>query len=170
MAKSAASPSDAAGSGCWLLKSEPDAYSIADLARDRRTAWSGVRNYQARNFLRDGLKVGDRVLFYHSNAAPPGVAGVARVCRAAYPDHTAWQAGGPTFDPRSTPAAPVWMMVDVAFVEQFPRVVSLDELRARPELRDLLVLRRGQRLSVQPVEPRHFDLICRMGRKGTRPV
>ncbi len=145
------------------MKSEPDVFSIDDLERDGRTAWTGVRNYQARNFMRDEMRVGDGVLFYHSNAEPPGVAGLARVARAAFPDHSAWDPRSPYFDARSTREQPVWMMVEVEFVERLPRVLSLDELRAHPGLKDLLVLRRGQRLSVQPVERAHFDLIRRMG-------
>ena len=149
---------------CWLMKSEPDVFSIQDLARDRVTDWTGVRNYQARNFMRDDMRVGDAVLFYHSNAQPPGVAGLARVSRTARPDPTAWRKGGDAFDARSTAERPVWMMVEVEFVEAFPRVVSLDALRADPELGGLLVLRRGQRLSVQPVDPAHYQRICRLGR------
>ena len=149
---------------CWLMKSEPAVFSIQHLARDRVTDWTGVRNYQARNFMRDDMRVGDAVLFYHSNADPSGVAGLARVSRTARPDPSAWRKGDPAFDPRSTPDQPVWVMVEVEFVEAFPRVVSLDQLRADPALADLLVLRRGQRLSVQPVTPAHYQRVCRLGR------
>ena len=138
----------------WLMKSEPASYSIDDLARDDRAPWDGVRNYQARNFMRD-MRVGDTVLFYHSNATPPGVAGRAEVCREAYPDHTAWEAGSEHPDPRSSPEHPRWFMVDVCFVERFPRLVPLAELRADPALCDMPLLARGQRLSVMPVAPAH---------------
>lgn len=148
----------------WLMKSEPNEYSIDDLRRDGRTSWDGVRNYQARNFMRDVMQIGDGVLFYHSNANPPGIAGLARVCRTAHPDPTAWTPGDPHFDPRSTPERPVWVMVDVEFVEKFPRLITLNELRTLPGLDGLLVLKRGQRLSVQPVSPDHFECIVRRGR------
>ena len=146
------------------MKSEPDVFSIDDLAREKTAHWDGVRNYQARNFMRDAMRPGDGILFYHSSTEPPGVAGLARVQRPAYPDFTAWDKKSEYFDPRSTPDRPVWMMVDVAFVEKFPRFVSLADLRARTDLKGLLVLRRGMRLSIQPVDPRHFDLIVKMGR------
>lgn len=148
----------------WLVKSEPGAYSVDDLERDRKTCWDGVRNYQARNFMRDDMKVGDMVLFYHSSSSPPGVVGLARVCREAYPDDTAWDPADSHHDPRSTPVAPVWMMVDIEFQEKFAEIVSLEELRARPDLDGLLVTRRGQRLSVQPVQKRHFDKIRKLGK------
>ncbi len=147
----------------WLMKSEPTVYSIDDLARDGRTHWDSIRNYQARNFMRDEMRVGDLVLFYHSNASPPGVAGIARVCREAYPDFTAWDLKSKYFDPKSTPDDPIWMMVDVEFVEKFPHFVALAELKATKELAGMLVLRRGMRLSIQPVEPEHFALIRKMG-------
>jgi predicted RNA-binding protein with PUA-like domain len=106
----------------WLMKSEPESYSIADLERNGSTSWEGVRNYQARNFMRDDMRVGDPVLFYHSNASPPGVAGLARVSRESYPDHTSLDPGSPYFDPRATAAEPRWYMVDIEFVERFPAV------------------------------------------------
>lgn len=152
----------------WLIKSEPETYSIDDLRRDGRTHWDGVRNYKARNYLRDEMRVGDLVLFYHSNANPPGVAGVARVCRAGYPDHTAWDPRDPHYDPKSDPDAPTWYMVDVEFVEAFPTFVPLDTLKRTPELAGMLVVQRGQRLSVQPVEPEHFKRIRAMGRARPR--
>ena len=143
----------------WLMKSEPDVYSIADLKRDGRTAWTGVRNYQARNFMRDRMRVGDPVLFYHSNADPSGVAGVGRVAGPAYADPTQFDPAGDYFDPRATPAAPVWFLVDIAFVAAFPRLISLAEMKANPSLKGLLVLQRGSRLSIQPVTPAHFQII-----------
>src|SRR5690606_13531408 len=118
----------------WLMKSEPDVFSIDDLARVGVEPWNGVRNYQARNYMRDQMRVGDLVLFYHSNADPPGVAGVGRICREAYPDHTALDPASEYHDPRATPGNPIWCMVDVEFVEKFPRLVSLDEMRAHPDL------------------------------------
>jgi predicted RNA-binding protein with PUA-like domain len=151
---------------CWLLKSEPDEFSIDDLERRGRAPWDGIRNHQARNLLRDELRVGDLVLFYHSSVKPPGVAGVARVVREAYPDPSAQDPESPYFDPRATPERPIWVAVDVEFVERFPVFVTLDRLRTSPELADLLVIRRGQRLSVQPVGPAHFDFIRRLGRAG----
>lgn len=147
----------------WLMKSEPDVFGIADLEKKRVEHWDGVRNYQARNHMR-AMKVGDRVLFYHSNASPPGVAGLARVCREAYPDFTSWDPKSHYYDPRSTPEAPRWSMVDVEFEERFARLVPLDELKTARGLEDMLVIRRGMRLSVQPVTRRQFDIICRLGR------
>lgn len=143
----------------WLMKSEPDVYSIDDLARDGTTSWSGVRNYQARNFMRDDMKVGDLVLFYHSNAEPPGVAGIAKVVRTAHPDLTALDPRSPYHDLKATPENPIWQMVDVGFVAAFKRIVSLDELRADPALAGMLVIKRGMRLSVQPVDPAHFKRV-----------
>ncbi|MEM9153968.1 MAG: EVE domain-containing protein [Cyanobacteria bacterium P01_F01_bin.33] len=151
---------------CWLMKSEPQAYSIDDLARDRVTPWDGIRNYQARNFMRDRMQVGDRVLFYHSNIKPPGVVGLARVTSAAYPDFTAWNPQDPHYDPKSTSDNPVWMMVDVEFVEKFLNPVSLTDLKQHADLKGMLVIKRGMRLSIQPVEPEHFDIVCQMGRQA----
>lgn len=149
----------------WLVKSEEDVYSIRDLARDGVTGWEGVRNYEARNLLRDRMKVGDEVLFYHSNGRPPGVAGIARVVREGYPDPTAFDAASPYFDPRSRPENPRWFQVDLAFVEAFPRIVGLDEIGGVPKLAGMALLRRP-RLSVQPVSPEEFRLVVEMGRKG----
>ncbi len=146
----------------WLMKSEPDVFSIDDLARDGRTCWDGIRNYQARNFMRDEMHVGDLVLFYHSNAKPPGIAGLAQVCREAYPDYTAWDTRSAYFDERSTPDNPVWMMVDIEFVERFPEVLSLEELKSTPALADMKVVQKGQRLSVQPVSAAHMDAVLEM--------
>ena len=153
----------------WLMKSEPDVFSIEDLERTPSEPWDGVRNYQARNFMRDEMRVGDLVLFYHSNAKPPGVVGVARVHSEAYPDPTQFDPSSSYHDPKSSPEAPRWFLVEVAHVETFERVVPLDELKAAPELGDMLVVQRGQRLSVQPVEPRHFQHVLRMANAKTRP-
>ena len=145
-----------AGHRCWLMKSEPDVYSIDQLARDGQTPWEGVRNYQARNFMRDDMKVGDLILFYHSNATPPGVAGLARVSRAAYPDPAAFDPASAYHDPKSKPDAPTWLRVDVAYVAHLPCLVSLETMKGDPELTEMLVVQRGQRLSVQPVSVPHF--------------
>ena len=146
------------------MKSEPNTYSIDDLKRDRKTYWEGVRNYQARNFMRDEMQVGDQVLFYHSNADPAGVVGIAEVCKKAYPDFTAWDPKCKYFDPKSSEGKPTWMMVDLKFVEKFPHLIPLGELRNIPKLETMLLLKRGQRLSIQPVEKAHFDLIQKLGR------
>ena len=150
----------------WLVKSEPDVFGFDDLwsAPDRTTYWDGIRNFQARNFMRDHMRVGDQVLFYHSNAEPMGIAGVAEVVREAYPDHTAFDPGDPHFDAKSDPAAPTWMMVDVRAVERFPHVVTLAELRDAPGLEDMFVLQRGNRLSVTPVGAEEFEIVLRLGR------
>lgn len=147
----------------WLMKSEPDVFSIDDLKRDGSTPWSGVRNYQARNYMRDDMKVGDLVLFYHSSTEPPGVAGIGRVSRAAYPDAAAQDRSSEYYDPKSTAENPIWMNVDVAFVKKFRQLVTLDAIRTEPALKDMLVIKRGMRLSIQPVEPEHFKLIESLG-------
>lgn len=152
----------------WLMKSEPDTYSIDDLARDGTTCWEGVRNYRARNFLRDEMKVGDLVLFYHSNADPKGVAGIAKVSRRGYPDRYQFDRRSKYHDAKSDPENPRWFMVDVDFVEKFPRVVELSTLKETPGLEGMMVTQRGARLSVQPVEKEHFDLVRRMGRRKKR--
>jgi len=138
----------------WLMKSEPETYSIDDLARDGTTCWNGVRNYQARNLLRDELTVGDHVLFYHSNADPPGVVGLARVVRAGYPDHTQFDAGSDYHDPAARPDDPTWYMVDLTFVDKFPRVVGLDELKRTRGLEHMMVTRRGARFWPRPAPGR----------------
>jgi predicted RNA-binding protein with PUA-like domain len=152
----------------WLVKSEPDAYSIDDLARDGRTCWDGVRNYQARNFMRDSMRIGDGVLFYHSSVEPAGVVGVARVCSAAYADHTALDKKNAHFDPKSTGDEPIWMMVDIEFVEKFPRVVGLAELKREKSLSGMPLLQRGQRLSVMPVSPEHFKVVLKLAKSAAR--
>ncbi len=149
----------------WLMKSEPGAYSIDDLERDGETCWEGVRNYQARNLLRDELKVGDLVLFHHSSARPAGVAGIAKVVKGGYPDHFAFDRKSRYFDLKSKKDNPTWMMVDVAFVEKFDGVVALADLKAEPALVNMMVVRRGMRLSVQPVTETEFEIVRRMGRR-----
>jgi predicted RNA-binding protein with PUA-like domain len=149
----------------WLFKTEPDLFSLEDLiaAKDQTTTWDGIRNYQARNFLRDHAKAGDQVLFYHSRCAVPGIVGLAEVCREAYPDASAWEGTSLYFDPKSKPESPTWMMVDVRFIRRFPTPVSLEAMKASPALSGMLVIRKGQRLSIQPVERAHFEEILRMG-------
>jgi predicted RNA-binding protein with PUA-like domain len=142
----------------WLIKSEPEAYSIDDLERDGTEHWDGIRNYQARNIMRDEMAIGDRCLFYHSNAKPPGVVGVAEVASQAYPDHTQFDPSSNYHDPKSDPDDPRWLMVDVRFVEKLPRMVSLPELRSYSELADMVLLNRS-RLSVQPVTELEYQFI-----------
>lgn len=146
----------------WLMKSEPHVFSIDDLERAGKTAWEGVRNYTARNSMRDAMQIGDLVIFYHSSADPAGPAGLARVCSAAYPDPTQFDAKSEYFDPKSKPEDPRWFLVDVEFVEKFAEVVPLAALKAERALKDMLVVQRGQRLSVQPVAPRHFKRVLQM--------
>ena len=152
----------------WILKSEPDSFSIDDLERVGTTAWDGVRNYQARNYLRAQRK-GDRVLIYHSSCAEPGVVGIAEIARAAYPDDTAFDPSDKHYDPKSDPSDPTWYMPDVKFVSRLPRVVTLRELQGRPELEGLFLTRKGNRLSVMPASKEHFDFIVRLARARTRP-
>ena len=152
----------------WLMKSEPDVYSIVDLEADERGDWEGVRNYQARNFMRDDMKVGDLVLYYHSNADPPGVMGLARISREAIPDSFAFDPTSKYFDPKSDPDNPAWVMVELEYVEKFPREVFLDQLKVDPALDGMLVTRRGHRLSVQPVEPKHFWRVVQLGGGTTK--
>lgn len=145
------------------MKSEPEVYSITDLQRDGTTCWDGVRNYQARNFMRDDMRVGDGVLFYHSNAQPMGIYGVARVVREAYPDHTAFDPADPHHDPKSDPANPTWMMVDVGYVGKFKAPITLATLKNTPGLEKMLVVQRGSRLSVQPVSRAEWDIVIGLG-------
>jgi predicted RNA-binding protein with PUA-like domain len=152
----------------WLMKCEPAAYTIDDLARDGRTSWEGVRNYQARNFLRDDIQEGDGVLFYASNADPSGVTGLAEIARPGYPDHFAWKKGHKYFDAASTSASPAWYMVDIAFVERFAATVSLETLKSTPGLEQMMVTRKGSRLSVQPVTTAEYDIVARIGRRAPR--
>ncbi len=148
----------------WLMKSEPDVFSIDDLERAGTSGWEGVRNYQARNFMRDAMKPGDEVLFYHSNAEPSGVAGLAKVHGAPLPDPTQFDPKSDYHDPTSPKAEPRWVMVQVAFVEKFARVVPLEVLKADPKLVGMPLLQKGQRLSVQPVDAAHFKRVVALGR------
>ena len=146
----------------WLMKSEPLTYSIEDLKREKVTFWDGVRNYQARNFMMRDMKPGDKVLFYHSNGKPPGIAGLGEVASKSEPDPTAWDKNSPYYDPKSSSDNPRWFGVKVKFKKMFRCLVSLEELRSHAKLKDLLVLKKGQRLSVQPVEKKHFDIIVKL--------
>lgn len=144
----------------WLMKSEPEEFSIQDLAKRGREPWDGVRNYQARNFMRDAMRVGDGVFFYHSNCAVPGIVGIARVASEAYPDPTQFDPESDYFDPKSTPDAPRWQLVDVGFEREFPRTISLAELRTHAEaLGDFPLVARGNRLSVMPVTEDQWNYI-----------
>lgn len=148
----------------WLMKSEPDVFGIADLERVQREEWDGVRNYQARNFMRDDMRIGDRVLFYHSNAKPSGVAGIAEVVGESRPDQTSWDPKSSYYDPKSSPDAPRWFMVELGFVESFGAVVPLAHLREIDELADMALLNRS-RLSVQPVTKAQFQCICGLAQR-----
>ncbi|NNF25767.1 MAG: EVE domain-containing protein [Gemmatimonadetes bacterium] len=147
----------------WLMKSEPYVYSIDDLERDGTTFWDGVRNYSARNLMRDKMKIGDRVLYYHSNANPPGVVGIAEVVKESYPDHTQFDEKSKYHDPKSTEEKPRWFMVDIAFVEKLPRAVTLPEIKDTAALAEMVLVNRS-RLSVQPVKKSEYDLILKMAR------
>ena len=150
------------------MKCEPAAYTIDDLARDGRASWEGVRNYQARNFMRDQMQEGDGVLFYASNADPSGVTGLASIARAGYPDHYAWKKGHRYFDEAGSAESPVWYMVDVAFVERFHDMVPLETLKSTPGLEKMPVIQKGSRLSIQPVTPEEYDIVVQLGRSGVK--
>src|SRR6058998_3156256 len=147
----------------WLMKSEPNAFSIEDLARapGQITCWDGVRNYQARNYMRQ-MEVGDRVLFYHSSAEPPAVVGIAEVVRDAYPDHTAFDQTSHHYDPASVPSAPRWDMVDIRYRQTFKTSLPLDRLRQEPKLKGMVLLRKGSRLSVQPVTEAEWAVVVKL--------
>ncbi len=148
----------------WLLKSEPEAFSIDHLAaRPKQTEhWDGVRNYQARNMLRDEMKVGDLAFFYHSNCNPPGIVGIVEIVRAGYPDFTAFEANSKYFDPDSNPDKPRWYMVDIKLKQKFQRMLSLDELKQQPELHHMQLLKKGNRLSVMPILAEHWQQIVNL--------
>lgn len=147
----------------WLFKTEPFTYSIDDLARERQTPWEGIRNYQARNFIRDDIRIGDEVLIYHSGVKTPAVFGRAKIIKGAYPDSTALDRSSPYFDQRSTPDNPVWFMVDVEFTAKFVNPVTLADIKADADLSKMMVAQRGMRLSIQPVDETHFRKILKMG-------
>lgn len=149
----------------WLMKSEPDAFSIDDLEKcDGQTEpWDGIRNYQARNFMRDQMKVGDKVLFYHSSCKVPGVVGIAKVVKESYPDHTSWDQNSRYFDPKSSKEEPRWFMVDIQLERKFENVIALTELKKTAGLESMALLKRGNRLSIQPVSEDEFHIIESMG-------
>ena len=151
----------------WLMKSEPYVYSIDNLAEDENqtTCWDGVRNYQARNLMRDEMKKGDLVLYYHSNAKPPGVAGVAKVVQESYPDHTQFDKKSKYFDPKATRETPRWFMVDINLVKKFKTFLPLDELKTVKALEGMVLLQKGSRLSVQPVTKKQYETILKLGSK-----
>ncbi len=156
-------------SRAWLMKSEPDGFSVDDLQRLGRSGWDGVRNYQARNFMRDDMRVGDPVLFYHSNVTPPGVVGLARVSRIGLPDHTALDPDSRYYDPRATPEDPRWWMVEIEHVESFPDMLTLAEIRTHPALQSMVLVQRS-RLSVQPVTLDEYRMILAMADARTPPI
>lgn len=145
----------------WLMKSEPDAFGIDDLANmpEQTEHWDGVRNYQARNMMRDGMKLGDQVFFYHSNCVEPGIVGIAEVCQEGYPDFTAFDPEHKYFDPKSNPDKPTWIMVDVRFIRKLTRTITLKELKDHPILSELTLLRKGNRLSIMPVSSAEWSYI-----------
>lgn len=152
----------------WLMKCEPAAYTIEDLKRDGTTTWEGVRNFQARNFLRDHVAVGDKVLFYASSAEPSGVTGIAEVSRAGYPDPFQFQKGHEYYDPRARKDRPIWYLVDLKFVEKFPEVLPLATLKATRGLEMMMVVKPGTRLSIQPVTKSEFEIVTRLARSRKR--
>ena len=156
----------AAKTNYWLMKSEPDCYSIDDLKRDRTDMWDGVRNYQVRNMMRDDMQVGDIALFYHSNAGQEtGVAGVMKIASVAYPDPTQFDPKSEHPDPKSDPENPRWLCVDVRFVKKLPRVVTLQELKTYKTLHDMKLLQKGNRLSVMPITKAHFERITKLAER-----
>lgn len=156
----------------WLLKTEPTAFSIEDLKRSKNqtACWDGVRNYQARNFLRDKIQVWDGVLFYHSNANPSGIVGEAVVVKNGYPDQTAFDRNEPHYDPKSNPSKPLWYMVDVKYVRECAPIITLERLKEIPGLSEMEVLRRGSRLSVQPVTAQEWNIIMKLPEWKKEPV
>lgn len=148
----------------WLMKSEPDVFSIDDLKRARVDHWDGIRNYEARNFMRDRMRKGDQAFFYHSNCAEPGIAGVMSIHREAYPDHTAFDPNSKYYDPKSSQREPCWLMVDVKFVRKFNNMISLKELKQHKALADMRLLQRGCRLSILPVSKKEWDYITSLDR------
>ena len=146
----------------WLMKSEPDAYSIDDLKRDKREPWDGIRNYQARNMMRDDMRVGDKVFFYHSNCKEPGVVGVMKIASKPYPDPTQFDPDSKYYDAKSDPDNPRWILVDVAYVKKLKRTITLTEIKAHPELDDMILTRKGNRLSIMPVTEEEWEVILGM--------
>jgi len=154
------------GKNYWLMKSEPLVFSIEDLekAPKKTTCWDGVRNYQARNYMRDSMKIGDMVFFYHSNADPAGIAGVAEIVKEGYPDSTAFDPKDVHYDEKSNPKNPTWIMVDVRHVETFKSILPLEELRKSSALQDMVLLQKGSRLSVQPVTADQWKAVLKLAK------
>ena len=146
----------------WLIKSEPSCYSIDDLKKDKKALWTGVRNYQARNYMRDQMKIGDLVLFYHSSSNPVGVVGIAKVVRESEADLTALDKKDDHYDPKSTKEKPIWSAVTIGFVKKLPQIVTLDQIKFEPTLKGVMVAARGSRLSIQPLTKQHFDIIVNL--------
>jgi len=151
----------------WLMKSEPDVFSIDHLAKmpGKTAHWDGIRNYQVRNMMRDEMKKGDLAFFYHSNCMEPGIVGIVRIVNEAYPDFTAFEPSEKYYDPKSNPENPRWLMVDVQFVRKFKRTISLQELKTYKSLTEMIILRRGNRLSITPVSKKHWDFILKQEKK-----
>lgn len=143
----------------WLMKTEPDVFSIDDLKEVGTEPWDGIRNYQARNFMRDAMSIGDKVFIYHSNAKPPGIVGEGRVASKPYPDPTQFDSDAKYFDPKSDPENPRWVLVDIQYTSHFSRLISLTELKETPGLEEMMVTRKGSRLSIQPVEKNEWDIV-----------
>ena len=146
----------------WLMKSEPDAYSIDDLKRDKREPWDGIRNYQARNMMRDDMRIGDEVFFYHSNCKEPGIVGLMKVASKPYPDPTQFDKKSKYYDPKSDPENPRWCLVDVAYKRKLKRTITLAEIKETRGLDGLLLTRKGNRLSIMPIEKKHWDKLLRL--------
>jgi len=147
----------------WLMKSEPDVYSIDTLKKEKTTLWDGIRNYQARNFMMKDMEIGDQVLFYHSNHKPPGIAGLAVISKKAQPDPTQFDKKSQYFDPKSSEENPRWHCVEVKYNKKLKTYISLDDIREEKKLSDMMVIRKGSRLSIQPVTKKEFDQVCKMG-------
>lgn len=147
----------------WLMKSEPDVYSINDLEKEKNCFWEGIRNYQVRNFIRNNIKKNDLAFFYHSNAKPPGISGLMKIIKEAYPDHTAFDPKSKYFDKKSDPNNPRWWMFDVEFVHRFDTILSLEEIKKNSHLfPELMVIKKGSRLSIQPLTKKDFLTLCQL--------
>jgi predicted RNA-binding protein with PUA-like domain len=146
----------------WLMKSEPNAYSIDDLQKDKKTHWDGVRNYQARNFMRDEMEMGDKVFFYHSNAEPPGITGIAEVCSKPYPDKTQFDQKSKYYDPKATKEQPRWYLVDIQFKKKLKNMIPLPLIKEQKTLKDMKLIQKGQRLSIQPITKKEWEYITKL--------
>ena len=143
----------------WLMKSEPNAYSIDDLQQEKTSMWEGCRNYQVRNLLRDQMRIGDLAFFYHSSAKPSGIVGAMKIVSDSYPDPTQYDPKSKYFDPKSSPLKPIWYVRDVEFVEKWSKILSIEELKKAPELEKLAAIQKGQRMSITPVTPKEWEKI-----------